>query len=67
VTNYTSWVIRVQAMVEDQDVWVAIELAAYQAIDVRKDNKARLHLLQALPEDLLMRVAKKTMAKEVWD
>jgi hypothetical protein len=67
VTNYTSWVIRVQDMMEDQDVWQAIAPAADQDIDVRKDKKARSHLLQVLPEDLLMQVAKNTTAKEVWD
>jgi hypothetical protein len=67
VTNYTSRVIRVQDMMEDQDVWQAIAPAADQDIDVRKDKKARSHLLQVLPEDLLMQVAKNTTAKEVWD
>jgi hypothetical protein len=65
--NYTSWVIRVQAMMEDQDVWQAIEPADGQDVHVRKDKKARSHLLQALPKDLLMQVAKKTTTKEVWD
>lgn len=66
-TNYTSWVIRVQAMIEDQGVWEAVELAKGAVVDVWLDKKARSHLLQALPEDLLMQVVKKTMAKEVWD
>jgi hypothetical protein len=30
---------------EDQDVWQAIEPAADQDVDVRKDKKARSHLL----------------------
>ena len=64
-TNYTSWVIRVQAMMEDQGVWEAIEPAVGAAVDTKKDKKARSHLLQALPEDLLMQVArKKTMPFE---
>ncbi|XP_049934420.1 uncharacterized protein LOC126410182 [Nymphaea colorata] len=66
-TNYTSWVIRVQAMMEDQGIWEAAEPTAGVAVDTRKDKKARSHLLQALPEDLLMQVAKKATAKEVWD
>nr|AAK50412.1 Putative retroelement [Oryza sativa Japonica Group] len=66
-TNYTSWVIRVQAMMEDQGIWEAIEPAAGAAVDPRKDKKAKSHLLQSLPEDLLMQVAKKRSAKEVWD
>ncbi len=52
---------------EDQGVWEAIEPAAGAAVDPRKDKKAKSHLLQSLPEDLLMQVAKKRSAKEVWD
>lgn len=52
---------------EDQGVWDAIEPAAGVAVDPRRDKKARSHLLQSLPEDLLMQVAKKRSAKEVWD
>ncbi|XP_047328199.1 uncharacterized protein LOC124931713 [Impatiens glandulifera] len=66
-TNYISWVIRVQAMMEDQGVWEAVESVEGTEIDVRLDKKARSHLLQALPEDLLMQVANKKTAKEVWD
>jgi hypothetical protein len=32
-----------------------------------KDKKARAHLLQCLPDDLLMQVAAKKTEKEVWD
>ncbi|XP_031494297.1 uncharacterized protein LOC116260255 [Nymphaea colorata] len=66
-TNYTSWVIRVQAMMEDQGIREAVEPTAGVAVDTRKDKKARSHLLQALPKDLLMQVEKKATAKEVWD
>jgi hypothetical protein len=54
-------------MMEDQDIWQAIEPKASQDVDVRKDKKVRSHLLQALPDDLLMQVAKNTTTKEVWD
>ncbi|XP_031497206.1 uncharacterized protein LOC116262209 [Nymphaea colorata] len=65
--NYTSWVIRVQATMEDQGVREVVEPVADVAVDTRKDKKAKSHLLQALPKDLLMQVAKKATAKEVWD
>ncbi|KAH7853582.1 hypothetical protein Vadar_004367 [Vaccinium darrowii] len=67
LTNYTCWKIRVQAMMEDQEVWEAIEPAAGAAVDVKKDKKAKLHLIQCLPEDLLLQVANKATAKEIWD
>ncbi|XP_062202005.1 uncharacterized protein LOC133904524 [Phragmites australis] len=66
-TNYRSWVIRVQAMMEDQGVWDAVEPAVGETVNEKKDKKARSHLFQALPEDLLMQVARKKTTKEVWD
>ncbi|CAD6343140.1 unnamed protein product [Miscanthus lutarioriparius] len=72
-TNYTSWSIRVQAIMEDQGVWEIMEpsgesseqgATAAMAAKV-KDKKARAHLLQCLPDDLLMQVAAKKTGKEV--
>ena len=60
---------------EDQGVWevvepsgeadVAAEYQAAAAARTAKDRKARVHLLQCLPDDLLMQVAKKKTGKEV--
>lgn len=52
---------------EDQEVWEAVEPAIDTAIDTKKDRKARAHLLQVLPEDLLIQVVRKKMAKEIWE
>ncbi|XP_062181744.1 serine/arginine-rich splicing factor RSZ22-like [Phragmites australis] len=38
----------------DQDVWGAVEPAASVILDEKKDKKARSHLFQTLPADLLM-------------
>ncbi|XP_047331253.1 uncharacterized protein LOC124934791 [Impatiens glandulifera] len=65
--NYISWVIRVHVMMEDEGVWETVELVEGTKIDVRLNKKARSHLLQELLEDLLMQVANKKTAKEVWD
>jgi hypothetical protein len=32
-----------------------------------KDRKAKAHLLQCIPDDLLMQMAGKKTCKEVWD
>ena len=74
-TNYTSWCIRVQAIMEDQGVWEVMEpkegtstlSTADAAKATAKDKKVRAHLLQCLSDDLLMQVAKKKTGKEVWD
>ena len=52
-TNYTSWSIRVQAIMEDQGVWVIMEPsgetseqgATAVAMATTKDRKAKVHLL----------------------
>jgi hypothetical protein len=53
--NYTSWIIRVQAIMEDQGVWEVVEPSgvgemvsegqAAVAARTAKDKKAREHLL----------------------
>ncbi|XP_051115698.1 uncharacterized protein LOC127240890 [Andrographis paniculata] len=64
---YTTWAIKVEAIMEAQGVWEAIEPEEGAAVEGKKDKAARALLLQALSEDLLLQVAQKKMAKEVWD
>lgn len=62
---------------EDQGVWEVVEppaeaseqaaTAAEAAKAKAKDRKAKAHLLQCLPDDLLMQVATKKTGKEVWE
>ena len=77
-SNYTSWCIRVQAIMEDQGLWDVVEpegassssetLSAMElAKRAAKDKKVKEHLLLCIPDDLLMQVAKKKSGKEVWD
>jgi hypothetical protein len=75
-TNYTSWCIRVQAIMEDREEWEVVEPeegattdadAARLARIKAKDKKIKANLLQCIPDDLLMQVAKKKTGKEAWD
>jgi hypothetical protein len=76
-SNYVSWSIRVQAIMEDHGVWEVVKPLARTTATARtaaeaekataKDKKARAHLLQCLPDDLLMQVASKKTGKEVWE
>lgn len=61
---------------EDQGVWEVVEpeaetsvtpSAADAAKATAKDKKAKAHLLECLPDDLLMQVASKKTEKEVWE
>ncbi|CAD6344099.1 unnamed protein product [Miscanthus lutarioriparius] len=75
-TNYTSWCIRVQAIMEDREEWEIVEpeanasatapTAAEAAKMTAKEKKIKANLLQCIPDDLLMQVAKKKTGK-VWD
>jgi hypothetical protein len=49
---------------EEQGVWEVVEPPEGVSSAQSED---RAHLLQCLPDDLLMQVAKKKMGKEVWD
>lgn len=70
-TNYTSWSIRVEAIMEEQGWWEIVEplegsSTALTAAETSKDKKVRTHLFQCLSDDLLMQVAKKKTGREVW-
>ncbi|CAD6251242.1 unnamed protein product [Miscanthus lutarioriparius] len=73
-TNYTSWSIRVQAIMEEQGWWDVVEppegnsaVGAMTEALAGKDKKVRAHFFQCLSDELLMQVAKKKTGKEVWD
>jgi hypothetical protein len=73
--NYTSWCIRVQAIMEDWEEWEVVEPdveatvpTKAEAVKIKaKDKKIKANLLQCIPNDILMQVAKKKTGKEVWD
>lgn len=73
MTNFTSWSIRVQEIMEEQGWWEVVEPPEGSSADKQteavggKDKKVRVHLFQCLPDDLLMQVAKKKMGTEVWN
>ncbi|KAK9076273.1 hypothetical protein SSX86_004606 [Deinandra increscens subsp. villosa] len=66
-SNYTTWAIKMEAILDAQGVWEAIEPSAGVAVDEKKSKMARAYIFQAIPEEILLQVAKKKTAKEVWD
>jgi hypothetical protein len=73
-TNYTSWSIQVQAIMEEQGWWEVVEPSEGSSVAeavtealAGKDKKVRAHLFQCLSDEMLMQVAKKKTGKEVWD
>lgn len=49
-----------------QGVWESIETQAGEAVDEKKSKMAKAYIFQAIPEDILLQVAKKETTKEVW-
>jgi hypothetical protein len=52
--NYTGWAIKVQAILDAQGLWEAVAPANGVNVDEHKNRIARVQLLQALSEDILM-------------
>ena len=65
--NYTMWTIKTEAILDTQEVWEAIEPIRGLEVDVKKDKKACVYILQCILEDVLLQIAKKKSAKEIWD
>ena len=66
--NYTAWSIKVEANLDAAGLWEAVVVPedAAAAVITKKDKPARAYLLGALAEDLLLQVAAKKTAAEVW-
>nr|GEV07010.1 putative zinc finger, CCHC-type [Tanacetum cinerariifolium] len=56
-----------EAIMDAQGLWESIEPTASVAVDEKKSKMARAFIFQAIPEDILMQVAKKKTAREVWE
>uniref|UniRef100_A0A8R7VDX8 DUF4219 domain-containing protein n=1 Tax=Triticum urartu TaxID=4572 RepID=A0A8R7VDX8_TRIUA len=66
--NYTTWAIKVEADLDAAGLWEAVvppEDAA-SAVIAKKDKPARAYQLRALADDLLLQVAAKRTAAEIW-
>ncbi|KAD7116862.1 hypothetical protein E3N88_04130 [Mikania micrantha] len=66
-TNYTTWSIMMEAIMDAQGLWETVETPPGMAVDEKKSKTARAFLFQAIPEDVLLQVAKKKTAKDVWE
>ncbi|KAD4586373.1 hypothetical protein E3N88_23974 [Mikania micrantha] len=66
-SNYTTWSIKMEAILDAQGLWESIEPQTGVVVDKKKSKNARAFIFQAIPEDILLQVAKKKTAKEVWE
>uniref|UniRef100_A0A0E0FD82 DUF4219 domain-containing protein n=1 Tax=Oryza meridionalis TaxID=40149 RepID=A0A0E0FD82_9ORYZ len=61
-TNCSTWAIKMEVNMKAQGIWDAIEPAVDDVVE--KDKMALACLFGAVPEDVLMQIAKKKTAKE---
>ena len=66
--NYMAWAIKMEANLDAAGLWEAVVVPedAAAAVIAKKDKPARAYLLGALAENLLLQVAAKKTAAEVW-
>ena len=65
--GYTVWAIKAQAILDAHTLWEAVSPAGDAAVNAKKCKTARAMLPLGLPEDVLLSVATKATAREVWD
>nr|GEY63172.1 hypothetical protein [Tanacetum cinerariifolium] len=67
-SNYAAWAIKMRVFMQGQGVWEAIKSRTRNtAIDVKKDKLALASIYQGIPEDLLLSLVEKQMAKDAWE
>lgn len=67
-SNYTAWAIKMRVFMQAQGVWDAVEpRTSNTVVETKKDKMAMAAIYQGIPEDLLLSLAEKQMAKEVWE
>ncbi|XP_076954159.1 uncharacterized protein LOC143628444 [Bidens hawaiensis] len=66
-TNYNTWTILMESVLDAQGLWETIKPVTGGVVDEKKNKIARAILYQALPEDILLQVARKRSAKDIWE
>nr|GEY93855.1 zinc finger, CCHC-type [Tanacetum cinerariifolium] len=66
-SNYSSWAIRMQIMLEANGLWEMIEPLETTQADNKKDKTAIAFLYQTLPEEQLLQITKHKTAKAIWN
>ncbi|XP_020254172.1 uncharacterized protein LOC109831249 [Asparagus officinalis] len=63
-SNYSAWSIKMKVYMQAQGVWDAVE--AEGRVDNRRDKIALAAIYQGVNDEILLLLAEKTMAKDVW-
>lgn len=66
--NYTAWGIKMKVYMQAHGVWEAVAPKDPKAaVEDKMDKIAMAAIYQGIPEDILLAVADKETAKEVWE
>lgn len=66
--NYTAWAIKMKVFMQAQGVWSAVEPTDPKSvIEDNTDNVAIAMIYQEIPEKMLLSLAEKNTAKDVWE
>ncbi|XP_022032247.1 uncharacterized protein LOC110933325 [Helianthus annuus] len=66
-TNYNTWTVMMEANLDAQGLWEAVDPVTGEAVDEKKNKLARAIIYQALLENVLMQVATTRSAKDIWE
>lgn len=67
-TNYTAWSLKMKVYMQAHGIWQAIEPKSdKETVDEKTDKMAMAAIYQGIPEDILLSVAEKKAAKDVWE
>nr|GEX15612.1 putative zinc finger, CCHC-type [Tanacetum cinerariifolium] len=66
-SNFNIWAIRMQVILEANDLWEVVEPQTTTQIDNKADKTAIAFIFQALPKDQILQVEKHKFARTVWD
>lgn len=67
-SNYTAWALKMKVFMQAQGVWNTVEPSDHKAtVDEKSDKVAMAMIYQGIPEDVLLSMAKKKIAKDLWE
>ncbi|XP_076944548.1 uncharacterized protein LOC143615268 [Bidens hawaiensis] len=65
-TNYITWSIVVEAILDDQGLWEVVQPEEDAAIDAKKNKIVRSFLFQVVEGDIIFQFAQYKNAREIW-
>ena len=65
-TNYITWAIVVEAILDDQELWEIVQPNEGTVIDAKKNKTARSFLFQVMEGNILLQVSQYKNAREIY-